>query len=166
MWPRAAADRPRLRARRLGSRRDLLAAIAEFEHDLIVERMQDGLAAARAGARGRKGGPKFKMTETRVRQARAMYDAGQHTVQQIGDTFGVSRPTIYRHLDSAPPTSRKKEASDRGRVAARPRRRPGTGSRRRERTQALRRARVAANGIKRTAAVQTSAVSCAEDNGI
>ncbi len=27
-----------------------------------------------------------------------MYDAGQHTVQQIADTFGVSRPTIYRHL--------------------------------------------------------------------
>lgn len=32
----------------------MLAAIAEFEHDLIVERTQDGLAAARA--RGRKGG--------------------------------------------------------------------------------------------------------------
>lgn len=33
----------------------LLAAIAEFEHDLVVERTHDGLAAARA--RGRKGGP-------------------------------------------------------------------------------------------------------------
>jgi DNA invertase Pin-like site-specific DNA recombinase len=86
----------------------LLAAIAEFEHDLIVERTHDGLAAARA--RGRKGGPKFKMTETRVRQARAMYDAGEHTVQQIADTFGVSRPTIYRHLDSTPSTPRKKQA--------------------------------------------------------
>ena len=40
----------------------MLAAIAEFEHDLIVERARDGLAAARA--RGRKGGPKFKMTPT------------------------------------------------------------------------------------------------------
>ena len=39
------------------------------------------------------------MTPTRARQARAMYDAGQHTVQEIADTFGVSRPTIYRHLD-------------------------------------------------------------------
>jgi len=38
----------------------MLAAIAEFEHDLIVERTHDGLAAARA--RGRKGGPRFKMT--------------------------------------------------------------------------------------------------------
>ncbi len=74
----------------------MLAAIAEFEHDLIVERTVDGLAAARA--RGRNGGPKFKMTPTRIAQARAMYDAGQHTVQQIADTFGVSRPTIYRHL--------------------------------------------------------------------
>ncbi len=27
-----------------------------------------------------------------------MYDAGQHTLQEIADTFGVSRPTIYRHL--------------------------------------------------------------------
>jgi len=25
-------------------------------------------------------------------------DAGDHTVQQIGEAFGVSRPTIYRHL--------------------------------------------------------------------
>ncbi len=74
----------------------MLAAIAEFEHDLIVERTHDGLAAARA--RGRQGGPKFKMTPNRARQARAMYDDGQHTVQEIADTFGVSRPTIYRHL--------------------------------------------------------------------
>jgi len=74
----------------------MLAAIAEFEHDLIVERTVDGLAAART--RGRKGGPKFKMTPIRIAQARAMYDAGGHTVQQIADTFGVSRPTIYRHL--------------------------------------------------------------------
>lgn len=27
-----------------------------------------------------------------------MYDAGQHAVQEIADTFAVSRPTIYRYL--------------------------------------------------------------------
>ena len=74
----------------------MLAAIAEFEHDLIVERPQDGLAAARA--RGRKGGGRFKMTPTKAKQARAMYDTRQHTVQEIAETFGVSRGTIYRHL--------------------------------------------------------------------
>ncbi|MBT8163887.1 recombinase family protein [Arthrobacter sp. GN70] len=74
----------------------MLAAIAEFEHDLIVERTQDGLAAARA--RGRKGGGRLKMSPTKAAQARAMYDARQHTVAQIAETFGVSRGTIYRHL--------------------------------------------------------------------
>ena len=74
----------------------MLAAIAEFEHDLIVERTHDGLAAARA--RGRKGGGRFKMTATKAKQARAMYDTRQHTVQEIAETFGVSRGTIYRHL--------------------------------------------------------------------
>jgi len=38
------------------------------------------------------------MTPNKIAQARAMYDAGGHTVQQIADAFGVSRPTIYRHL--------------------------------------------------------------------
>ncbi|GGV40748.1 recombinase family protein [Paenarthrobacter nicotinovorans] len=80
----------------------MLAAIAEFEHDLIVERTHDGLAAARA--RGRKGGRKFKMTATKISQARAMYDSMEHTVQEIADTFGVSRPTIYRHLQSSAAT--------------------------------------------------------------
>lgn len=74
----------------------MLAAIAEFEHDLIVERTQDGLAAARA--RGRKGGRKSKMTPTRITEARRMYDSGDYTVEQIAQTFGVTRPTIYRHL--------------------------------------------------------------------
>jgi len=33
-----------------------------------------------------------ELTPIRARQARAMYDARQHTVQEIADTFGVSRP--------------------------------------------------------------------------
>jgi DNA invertase Pin-like site-specific DNA recombinase len=80
----------------------MLAAIAEFEHDLIVERTVDGLAAARA--RGRTGGGRVKMTPTKAAQARAMYDTRQHTVQQIAETFGVSRGTIYRHLGEGTPS--------------------------------------------------------------
>nr|WP_249291233.1 helix-turn-helix domain-containing protein [Leucobacter manosquensis] len=28
-----------------------------------------------------------------------MYDTGDHTVQEITDTLGVGRATIYRHLE-------------------------------------------------------------------
>lgn len=38
------------------------------------------------------------MTPAKIAQARTMYDAGGHTVQEIADTFGVSRPIIYWHL--------------------------------------------------------------------
>jgi DNA invertase Pin-like site-specific DNA recombinase len=74
----------------------MLAAIAEFEHDLIVERTKDGLAAARA--RGRNGGRKLTMTPEKIARARQMYDERKYTVAEIARTVGVSRPTIYRHL--------------------------------------------------------------------
>lgn len=80
----------------------ILGAIAEFEHALMSERTRDGLAAARA--RGRTGGQKPKLTPRQAKIAQDMYDeVGEdgkriHTVQAIADEFGVTRPTIYRHL--------------------------------------------------------------------
>lgn len=80
----------------------VLGSIAEFEHALMSERTRDGLAAARA--RGRTGGQKPKLTPRQARIAQEMYDElgadGKrvHTVQRIAEEFGVSRPTIYRHL--------------------------------------------------------------------
>ncbi|WP_273544001.1 recombinase family protein [Nocardioides panacisoli] len=82
----------------------ILGAIAEFEHALMSERTRDGLAAARA--RGRTGGQKPKLGPRQVKLARQMYEETgadgkrRYTVQQVADEFGVSRPTIYRHLDS------------------------------------------------------------------
>ncbi|HKU36397.1 MAG TPA: helix-turn-helix domain-containing protein [Paenarthrobacter sp.] len=73
-----------------------LPASRRHEHDLIVERTQDGLAAARA--RGRKSGGRVKMTPTKAQQARTMYDQKIYRVQEIAETLGVSRGTIYRHL--------------------------------------------------------------------
>lgn len=75
----------------------ILAAIAEFERALIVERTLAGIEAARA--RGRKGGRRPKMTPVKIKEARRMYDSKEYTVQQIADTLGVGRATIYRTLD-------------------------------------------------------------------
>ncbi|MEO3805270.1 recombinase family protein [Nonomuraea sp. B1E8] len=80
----------------------ILGAIAEFEHALMSERTMDGLEAARS--RGRTGGQKPKLGPRQVALAREMYDetdAGgkrRYTVAQIAAEFGVTRPTIYRHL--------------------------------------------------------------------
>lgn len=62
-----------------------------------VRRTRDGLEAARA--RGRTGGQKPKLGIRQARLAREMYEAGELTVTQIAAEFGVTRPTIYRHLD-------------------------------------------------------------------
>jgi DNA invertase Pin-like site-specific DNA recombinase len=78
----------------------ILGAIAEFEHALMSERPRDGLDAARA----RTHRWADKLTPRQAKVAQAMYDElgddgrRAHTVQQIADEFGVTRPTIYRHL--------------------------------------------------------------------
>ena len=77
----------------------VFAALAEFERDLIKERTSAGLAAARA--RGRMGGRKPSLTPKKVKVARRMYADGDSTVAEIAKVLGVSRATIYRHLDPA-----------------------------------------------------------------
>jgi DNA invertase Pin-like site-specific DNA recombinase len=74
----------------------VFGALAEFERDLIRERTQAGLAAARA--RGRQGGRRSVMTPDKVRIARELYDARHLSVARIAETLGVSRATIYRSL--------------------------------------------------------------------
>jgi DNA invertase Pin-like site-specific DNA recombinase len=82
----------------------ILGSIAEFEHALLVERTSQGLAAARA--RGRVGGQKPKLTPRQARNAQGMYDElgedgkRKYTVAEIATAYGVTRPTIYRHLMS------------------------------------------------------------------
>lgn len=86
-----------------------LAALAEFERDLIVERTHEGLAAARA--RGRVGGRKSKLNADQVRAARTMYDSRTFTVSAIAASFGVTRSTIYRHLDADAPRAPRPRAT-------------------------------------------------------
>ena len=74
----------------------IFASLAEFERDLITERTNAGLAAARA--RGRVGGRPPSLTGDKLTTARKLYDQQDLTVAQIGNILGVSRSTIYRAL--------------------------------------------------------------------
>jgi DNA invertase Pin-like site-specific DNA recombinase len=75
----------------------ILAAFAQFERELLVARTRDGLAAARA--RGRVGGRKAKLSAQKIQDIRRRYEANE-TVQDLADYFNVSRPTIYRALET------------------------------------------------------------------
>jgi len=77
----------------------LIAAFAQFEHDLMVARTKDGLAAARA--RGRLGGRKPKLTEAQKKQVKKLYDERDLTVREIAAMFHITAPTVYRALESA-----------------------------------------------------------------
>jgi DNA invertase Pin-like site-specific DNA recombinase len=82
----------------------VLGAIDEFQRELIVEGTLEGLDAARA--RGRSGGRPPAMSADQVKLARQLADQrgadgrGEYTITQVAKMLGVSRPTLYRAIDS------------------------------------------------------------------
>lgn len=75
----------------------VFAALAEFERGLIRERTQAGLAAARA--RGRAGGRKPKLDEKDMKEIWALWWGKDISVADIARRYGVSRTTLYKHLN-------------------------------------------------------------------
>ena len=75
----------------------LFGALAEFERDLIRERTQAGLKAARA--RGRKGGRKKVLDYKKRAHAVELYNAREHTIPEICSLMGISRATLYAYVD-------------------------------------------------------------------
>jgi len=78
---------------------NIFASLAEFERDLIIERTQAGLTAARA--RGRTGGrPKglTELAEKKATAAAALYSKGELTVNEIAENLGISKATLYKYL--------------------------------------------------------------------
>lgn len=75
---------------------NVFAAMAQFERDLIRERTNAGLQAARA--RGHKGGRPSKLTEKQRARISELYQGRTLTVQEIADQYHVSRKTIYSSL--------------------------------------------------------------------
>jgi DNA invertase Pin-like site-specific DNA recombinase len=80
----------------------VFGALAEFERDLIRERTNAGLAAARA--RGRKGGwPRAAALndQKKVALALRLWEDKTNTIEDICRTLRVSRATLYRYLPKA-----------------------------------------------------------------
>lgn len=73
----------------------VMAALATMERDLIVERTNAGLEAARR--RGRVGGRRRKMTPAKIESARTLLASGKPPAEVAHD-LGVSRATLYRHV--------------------------------------------------------------------
>lgn len=82
----------------------MVAAFAQMERELIVERTHAGLAAARA--QGRRGGRRPLMGERKREAARKLFASGLH-VAEVAQTIGVSVRTLYRAL---PPEARQVDA--------------------------------------------------------
>ena len=74
----------------------VFAALSEFERNLIRERTQAGLAAARA--RGRAGGRKPKLDDQQVREIKALLRDPNIQVADVARRYGVSRTTLYKHV--------------------------------------------------------------------
>ena len=77
----------------------VFGALAEFERNLIRERTQAGLAAARA--RGRRGGRPKSLDAAKRAIAVNLYDEKQHSVKEICEVMGVSKPTLYKYIKAA-----------------------------------------------------------------
>ncbi len=73
----------------------IFASLAEFERDLIRERTNAGLAAARA--RGRKGGRPKGVNEKKRKAAVALKRDPQYSIKEICEIVGISRNTYYKY---------------------------------------------------------------------
>ena len=71
----------------------VMAALAQMERELIIERTKAGLAAARE--RGRTGGRKRAMTESKLEAAKKLLAEGIPP-KDVAHDLGVSIPTLYR----------------------------------------------------------------------
>jgi DNA invertase Pin-like site-specific DNA recombinase len=74
----------------------LFGALAEFERNLIRERTQAGLSAARA--RGRQGGRPKLLDPKKLGLALRLYQERQHSIVEICQIMGISKSTLYNYL--------------------------------------------------------------------
>lgn len=76
----------------------LFAALAEFERELIVERTNAGLAAARA--RGRMGGRPRKVDAATLRMAMAAMSDSKSIAAAVAKRLNITTATLYTYVNS------------------------------------------------------------------
>ena len=76
----------------------IMASLAEMERELIVDRTQAGLAAARL--KGRKGGRPRKMTARKIDSAKKLLIEGVSPTD-VAEDLGISVPTLYRWIPAS-----------------------------------------------------------------
>jgi DNA invertase Pin-like site-specific DNA recombinase len=79
----------------------IFGALAEFERNLIRERTQAGLVAARA--RGHLGGRRRLLNAKQIAQARTLYADRNNSIADICRTLKISRTTLWRYLQTDAP---------------------------------------------------------------
>ncbi len=76
----------------------LFAALAEFERELIVERTNAGLAAARA--RGRMGGRPRKVDATTLRMAMTAMSDPKSIAKEVAKKLNITTATLYAYVNN------------------------------------------------------------------
>ncbi len=98
----------------------IFASLAEFERDLIRERTNAGLSAARA--RGRKGGRPKGVDQKKQKAALALKQDPRHSIREICEIVGISRNTYYKYTRAEdtpqPQRPRRPAPSDESRPAS------------------------------------------------
>lgn len=84
----------------------LFGALAEFERNLIRDRTEAGLAAART--RGKKGGRPKALSQDKRKLAVQLYKEGETPIATICSMMQISKPTLYAYVRA----SAKQEAKD------------------------------------------------------
>lgn len=74
----------------------IFGALAQFERELIRERTQAGLKAARV--RGRLGGRPALLNKQQIKKLKGHYEKGNLSVNEICTLFNITKPTLYRYL--------------------------------------------------------------------
>src|SRR5699024_7737118 len=78
---------------------DVLAMVAESEADLIRARTREGMKVAKS--KGRLRGKPPKLNSRQESHLVQLHAAGEHTIGELAELFGVGRSTVYRALERA-----------------------------------------------------------------